>query len=41
MIPSRYRQAIKRLSNKKDIVFLKQDERRREFTLNHSKYIAK
>ena len=39
MIPFRYRQAIKRLSNKKDTIILKQDERREVFILNRSKYI--
>lgn len=41
MIPFRYRQAIKRLSNKKDTIILKQDERREVFILNRSKYIEK
>ena len=40
-IPFRYRQAIKRLSNNKDIVILKQDKGRGVIMLNHSKYIEK
>ena len=40
-IPFRYRQAIKRLSNNKDTVILKQDKGRGVIMLNHSKYIKK
>ena len=40
-IPSRYRQAIKRLSNNKDIAILKQDKGRGVIILNRSKYIEK
>ena len=40
-IPFRYRQAIKRLSNNKDIGILKQDEGRGVVILNRSKYIEK
>ena len=40
-IPSRYRQAIKRLSNNKDIAIFKQDKGRGVIILNRSKYIEK
>ena len=40
-IPFRYQQAIKRLSNNKDIGILKQDKVRRVVILNRSKYIEK
>ena len=40
-IPFRYRQAIKRLSNNKNIVILKQDKGRGVVLLNRSKYIEK
>ena len=40
-VPFRYRQAIKRLPNKKDIVILKQDKGKGVVILNRSKYIEK
>ena len=40
-IPFRYRQAIKRLSNNKDIAILKQDNEIGVFILNRSKYIER
>ena len=40
-VPFRYRQAIKRLQNKKDIVILKQDKGKGVVMLNRSKYTEK
>ena len=40
-VPFRYRQAIKRLPNKKDIVILKQDKGKGVVILNRSKHIEK